>query len=101
MDSLPDDECALLVVAFDGDDGDIGATAVDTVVVSVAAPAGTDCDDSVGVVAGGGGEFSVVPADPRPMTMSSNRFLSNDRFRCFEMANPYGFNFTCCCCCFG
>lgn len=72
MDGLPDDECALLVVAFVGDDGDIGTTAVDAVVVSVAAPAGTDCDDSVGVFAGGGGEFAVVLADPRPMTMCSN-----------------------------
>lgn len=59
------------MVAFDGDDGDVGATAVDGVVVAVAAPAGTDCDDSVGVVAGGGGELAVVLADPRPMTQKS------------------------------
>lgn len=58
------------MVAFDGDDGDAGATADDAVGVSVAAPASTDCDDSVGVFAGGGGEFSVVLADPRPRTMN-------------------------------
>lgn len=54
------------MAAFDGDDGDVGATADDSAVVSVAAPAGTDCDDSVG----GGGEFAVVLTDPGPMTMS-------------------------------
>lgn len=93
MDGLPDDECALLVVAFDGDDGDVGATAVDAV---VAAPAGTD--ESVGVVAtaaaGGGDEFS---ADPGPM--DNNEFKLTVFFCCFAIC--FSFNFTCCCCCFG
>lgn len=63
------------MVAFGGDDGDVGATAddADAVVVGVVAPVGTDVDDSVGVV-DGGGEFSVdiVLADPRPIKIEKN-----------------------------
>lgn len=59
---LPDDECVLFVVAFGGDDGDVGAAGL----VADDAPIGTDeADDSVGV---DGGEFAIgiVLADPRP-----------------------------------
>lgn len=67
------------MVAFDGDEGDVGATAV-VVVAAVAAPAGTDCDDSVGVVAGGGGEFAVVPTDPRPNDNALELIFTEFRF---------------------